>query len=251
LAIVDEEFDSLCLRQLTPVVRYVLASDKPKPLAIPPPLKVLGIISNPTGQAPLNYQAERENMETAFASLQRRGRVQLKWLSSVNVDTLYREILQGYHVLHYIGHGTYDAAKGEGELLFEGPDPGKAAVPVQASHLVRNLRDNRVRFVFLNACETGHETGGLAEFLVRRGVAATLGMRRSGLDSVAIRFADMFYGCLAAGWPIDAALVAGRIHITNGPGSGITTDHWLQPVLFMRAPDGRLFVHPDLANGVA
>jgi hypothetical protein len=56
-------------------------------------------------------------------------------------------------------------------------------------------------------------------------------------DQVAITFAEEFYAATADGYPVDAALSAGRKAIF-APGNDI---EWGSPVLYLRAPDGRLF----------
>jgi hypothetical protein len=56
-------------------------------------------------------------------------------------------------------------------------------------------------------------------------------------DDVASTFAHEFYGALADGLPIDAAVTEARKAIFAG-GREI---EWATPVLYLRAPDGRIF----------
>src|SRR5688500_12475292 len=56
-------------------------------------------------------------------------------------------------------------------------------------------------------------------------------------DDVASTFAHEFYGALADGYPIDAAVTEARKAIFA---AGRETE-WAIPVLYLRAPDGRIF----------
>jgi non-specific serine/threonine protein kinase len=56
-------------------------------------------------------------------------------------------------------------------------------------------------------------------------------------DGAAIAFAQWFYAAIASGYPVDAALTEARKAI-YAQGHGV---EWGTPVLYMRAPDGRIF----------
>ena len=191
----------------------------------------------PTCRA-LNHAVEKQKIEDAIAPLKQGGLVELDWLPLANTTALLQAMLKQYHIVHYIGHGAFDPVRGLGTLAFDKKDPDLE--DLSAHQFYRNL-GSKVGFVFLNACDSGHEVGGIAEELVRRGIPAVLGMRRSVLDSAAIQFASMFYRALADGWPVDAALVEGRIAMINSMDDDDTNDQWSQPILYMRPPDGRIF----------
>ena len=230
--------DYLSLRPRTPLVRYVYAQNPPTPLAVSPPLRVLGILSSPFDQPPLNIQAERTQLEKALAPLIKSGQIELKWLASATVQHLQEALRQGIHMIHFIGHGTYDDHLGQGLLFFE--NQKRLIAPLPADWLASLLRDSTVRFVFINACESGHAVGGLTEVLVQRGVPAALGMQSNVADNVAIAFATGFYRALSDGWPVDAATVEGRRAIVNAKGNNLHQPDWVQPILYMRAPDGKI-----------
>jgi len=61
-------------------------------------------------------------------------------------------------------------------------------------------------------------------------------------DQAAIIFAREFYAATSDGYPVDAALTAARKAIYAEEND----TEWGTPVLFLRAPNGRLFsVNPD------
>jgi hypothetical protein len=233
----DEDY--LALRPATPLVRYVPASEPPRQLSIRGPVHVLGIISSPLDQAPLAVDEEKARLEKALEPLIKSGRLRLT-LEKATTPALQEALRRGsVHVVHYIGHGDYDAENQEGELLFE--DESSATSLVKASWLATLLRDSGVRLAFLNACKTAHAADGVAEVLVRREVPAALGMQVSVRDDVAIAFSANFYAALADGWPVDAAVVEGRKAIVNALNNDPNQPDWVHPVLYMRAPDGVLF----------
>jgi len=95
----------------------------------------------------------------------------------------------------------------------------------------------------LNACEgaTGSEQdlfSSTAATLIRRGLPAVLAMQYEITDSAAIELARTFYEVLAEGSPVDEALAETRKAISF---TAANTFEWGTPVLYMRAPSGRLF----------
>lgn len=136
---------------------------------------------------------------------------------------------EGFHVVHFIGHG--EATAEGGVLLFEGdgePDP----VPAEA--LAEMLDEPALNLVVLNACETaapGELFQSVAEATVRRGVPAVIGMQMPVLDSAAMDFAREFYRAWAAGEPIEVAMAYAR-RLVRHLGRGAAAD-WSIPVLYM------------------
>jgi len=227
----------LSLRSSTPIVRYVTAAQPPTPLQVQGALRLLGVISNPTDLAALDVAEEKHRLEAALRPLLDQGRVQLEWLPAANTQLLQDALRRQPHIVHFIGHGSHEL---EGGLLWFTNSQGKAE-KVSATWLATLLKDRNVRFVFLNACETGRTAGGLAEILVRRSVPAALGMQTDVYDHVAIAFSSAFYRALSDGWPIMAALVEGRKAIVNALNNDPAQPQWAQPILYMRSPDGKLF----------
>jgi len=232
----NDEYLSLRLR--TPLVRYVPTDDPPPALMVTSALRVLGIVSSPLDLISLNVAQEQQAFEQALQPLIDAGKVYLTWLPQADKQLLQEKIRQWKpHIIHFVGHGDYDESRREGDLFFT--NAVGQAVRASASELAIHLRDSEVRFVLLNACNSGRTSGGLAETLVRKGIPAALGIQTEVRDDVAIAFATSFYRALSDGWPVDAALVEGRKAIVNL--IGLERPDWVQPVLYMRAPDGQLF----------
>lgn len=235
--------DYISLSAATPIVRDAGVTQPVRPLAISPPLRILGMIASPPDLADLDTEQERQRIETALAPLRTRGLVDLTWLAGQTWRDLQREIRRtDFHVFYFVGHGGFDPGSEEG-LIALADDAGNTQ-HLPATELAMLLADEpSLRLVVLNSCEGAR--GGAqdvfsstAAILIRRGVPAVIAMQYSISDRAAIEFAGSFYEPLADGWPIDAAVGQARQAIRIAiPG----TMEWATPVLHLRAPDGVLF----------
>jgi formylglycine-generating enzyme required for sulfatase activity len=94
----------------------------------------------------------------------------------------------------------------------------------------------------LNACEgarvgTSDPFAGVAQHLVLQGIPAIIAMQFEITDNAAMILAQEFYGALADGYPVEAALAEARKAIFV---AGHEVE-WGTPVLYSRASDGLLF----------
>ena len=232
----------LCRKE--PLVRHVPAPHSPAALAIEPPMRVLGMISSPRGLPTLDVVGERERLEEAMRPHLDSGRVELEWLDEVTWNGVHSLLLEReWHVLHFVGHGTYDIDTDEGVLAFVGRD-GRADY-VTASSLADLLHEAEPtpRLVVLNSCQSGAGGttdlfSGTAAALAHSGIRAVAAMQFSISDDAAIEFARGFYTALAHGRGIDDAVRSGRIGIL---GMGRGTLEWVTPVLYLRGEDTKLF----------
>jgi WD40 repeat protein len=235
--------DYICLSSMTPIVRYLELAQPPRPLLVTPPLSILAMTSSPKDLPELDIEREKQRLEKAIADLLAKGLVELTWLPGQTWYHLQREMRRGpWHILHFIGHGGFDARTDEGLIALE-DEEGKAQM-LTATHLGRLLADHRsLRLVVLNACEgaRGSEQdifSSTATILVRRGIPAVLAMQYEITDRAAIELSRVFYEALADGLPVDTAVGEARKAISFGIAN---TLEWGTPVLYMRSPDGMLF----------
>ncbi len=228
----------------SPVVRFVELEDPPPPLKVEAPLRVVGMVSRPrdASLATLDVEEEQALLEERLAPLIESGQVTLKWLESATLRALQQELDHGEecHIFHFIGHGEYDEQANESCLVLEHPD-GRA-------HRVGGLQLGNVvagrgslRLAVLNACEAGQSSAhdplaGVATSLMEFDVPAVVAMQFAITDEGALVFADEFYGALASGYSVDAAVTQGRRALAAN-----SEVEWGTPVLFTRVKDGRLF----------
>jgi hypothetical protein len=239
----EETDDFLALSRRTPVVRALdIARPVPK-VPFDPPLRILVVVSQDPAGVPLELGEELMQLR---AALSRIGGAVLETLENPDARAL-REALDSrpFHVLHYMGHGSFDPVSGEGGLLLRGPD-GKREL-LSGRHLATKTKDvSSLRLVVLNACETALASGspehnpfaGVAAALLLGGVPAVIAMQSSIADQHAIAFSTAFYRQIARGTPVDEAVTEGRqaIHSLH-PDRG----DWSIPVLFLRTPTGDVF----------
>ncbi len=231
------------LSRETPIIRSLELPLPVKPLTVAPPLRFVGIVSNPKHYPELNVGREKENINKALQSLVERGLFTVEWLETATLAELGRRLSQRdpVHIFHFIGHGGWDVEKDDGLLVFQ--DEYGDGQRVFASHLATILGDHRsLRLVTLNACEGARLSptdpfAGVAATLVSLGLPAVLAMQFEITDRAAIQLAQVFYEKLADGRPIEFALAEARKAIFA---SGNDLE-WGTPVLYLRATDGLLF----------
>ncbi|MGB0383596.1 MAG: CHAT domain-containing protein [Ardenticatenaceae bacterium] len=240
----------LLLSDQTPIVRYLERSGTEQPLELVRPLRILMVIANPLDLSPLDAEKEWQKVQEALEGLQHRGLVEIHRLASGTLAELQKQLRKDeYHILHFIGHGVFDtdvssqkAAEGQGCGLAFVDQKGFADF-VSASELATLLHNHRsLRLVLLNACDGGRAAlnnpfAGTAQRLVQKGLPSVIAMQFAVSDKAAITLTEEFYQALADGYPVDGALTEARKAIFTR----VNQLEWATPVLFMRAPDGKLF----------
>lgn len=238
----------LALSAETPLVRYLDLPEPPRELQPEPRLRILAVIASPAGFPPLDTNREWRNLQEALGELQARGIVALDRLEPPSLDALQQQLRrQEYHILHFLGHGTFDAGSNDSVLLLQAADGTSEAVSGQSFSLL--LNDHRtLRLALLNACQGAEASetdpySGVAQRLVRGGVPAVIAMRTAISDQAGIGLARSFYAALADGDSVDAALGEARKALFTG---GNETE-WATPVLYMRASAGNLWRSDEAA----
>jgi tetratricopeptide (TPR) repeat protein len=85
---------------------------------------------------------------------------------------------------------------------------------------------------------------GTAQSLVRQGIPAVVAMQFEISDTAAITLARSLYEAVADGYPLDAATAEARKAVRHQP----NPVEWGTPVLYLRAPDGRIFDVPSVST---
>lgn len=233
----------LAVSTQTAVVRALDVKRPTDPATFTPPLTVLVIISNPTGTEPLALEEEETRIRESWGRLDDVDvhfvRPQVGAINDICAE-------HNFHVIHYMGHGGFDSATGQGVLYLEKPDGTPDALDSARLKGIFNEESSNLRLVFLNACKTAVSTGrdeldpfaGIAATLIELGVPAVVAMQFPITDAAAVTFADTFYRRIVEGHSVDAAVAGGRLQLYT---SGTTRAEWATPVLFMRSKHGLLF----------
>lgn len=205
-------------------------------------LRILVVSAQPMGLGKLSVEEEEAVIRRGFEPLVEAGLAEVEVLARATPASLHGYVSTGrFSVLHFIGHGEYDAKEDKGVLIFQ-DDQGNP-YPVDDRSIREILCGRGIRLVFLNACETGQ--GGRADFnsgvapaLVAGGVPIVIANQYKVLDTSATFFAQHFYWSLAQGMAVAAAAREARIAV-NYSLSGESID-WAVPVVYARDPNSRL-----------
>jgi len=232
----------LALSVQTPLIRYMDLPEVVQPIAVTPPIRVLVMISSPTDYPSLDVEAEWQRLNEALGDLIKAGTLLLERMEEATLAALQRRLRRSqYHIFHFIGHGEFDQTLQEGVLLLEREK--QRGHRVGSQYLGMLLHDHEsLRIAVLNACEGARSSkhdpfAGSAQTLVQQGIPAVIAMQFEIADDVAQTFAHELYGALADSYPIDAAVTEARKAIF-AMGREV---EWATPVLYLRAPDGRIF----------
>ena len=239
----------------TPFSRYLAGRWQPGSPVLQRPVRVLVAIANPENLSEyklesINVDHEWELLQTATAD---QPDVELTLLPQpCTLSSLETNLKNGYHVLHFIGHGTFHQKKGEAEraVLFlanEENQVARAGEEELVGMLARQLadtdqrQDDKLRLVFLASCQTATRSPadafrGLAPKLVAAGVPAVLAMQDLVPIDTARQFAATFYKQLLEHGQVDLASNEARSSVLTAklPGAAV-------PVLFSRLKGSQLF----------
>lgn len=231
----------------TPLTRYIKLFEPIKSLKIEPPVKVLVLIPEGSG---LDVEKEKGILTEALKKLETveirilEGKVTRSDISSALAE-------EQYHVLHFIGHGTFKNE--QGYLLLNSEAGGYDHISADA--FADFFRDYpSMKLIVLNSCQGAEVSStrplaGMAPQLVSRSIPAVIAMQYPISDTAALVFAKEFYLKLCKGWSrgqVDTAIshARNRIHMDVGEPLAFAT-----PVLFMRSDTGIIFDLPSAHSG--
>jgi hypothetical protein len=176
------------------------------------PLRVLFMATSPEGVEPeLSYEAEEAGILAATAQtgtelvVEESGTLEGLRFTAESYGAGY------FDVLHVSGHATVH--EGQPKFLVENELGGPTLAT--ADDLVRAMAGQWPRLVFVSGCLTGNAPDGgtipsMSESLVKAGAPVVLGWALPVGDVSATAFATHLYQALAAGQPLDRAVVAAR-----------------------------------------
>ncbi|NLX37361.1 MAG: CHAT domain-containing protein [Chloroflexi bacterium] len=221
------------------VVRYArIPSPQPEPVATGQ-LHVLLVAASPRDQAPLDWEREIELLQIALQELVDEGRIVLSVCEHATAQRLQDRLMETMpEVVHYVGHGEYDATRQTGALLVETANGESARLEAHA--VARLLCRYRTQLVFLNACDTARgQAMGLAAALMRGDMPAVVAMQWPVKDDAAMQFGRAFYRGISHDLTVDECMSEGRLAVSTAGGEPAD---WGAPVLFMRSLSGNLWV---------
>ncbi len=201
-------------------------------------LAIVVAAAQPAGLTPLSWEEEAEAVRAGLAPLSAAGLARIRVERAVTVEALHRLVADGpCDVLHFVGHGAWDAERRVGALLLESASGG--AAPVEAPVLRSLLAGRGLSLVVLNACQSARGSRsdlarGVAPALVAAGVPAVVANQFSVLDAAALVFARELYRSLALGRALGDAAREARLAVRCDAACGPLD--WAVPVVYARDP---------------
>jgi len=242
----DPAGDFLALSRSTPILRRASSLTSRRPQSPQPPIHILVILSSPSGVPTLDVEAEWSALQAATAPLRDAGLIIVERLQNPTLSALQSALrTRTVHILHFVGHGDFDAARGRGLLVFESEDrPGQPRI-VTSEQIGREIgEEGTLQLAYINACRTAQTADaqraqGIAADLIDRGLPAVIALQFPATDRGAMVFASELYRALADGLPIGEAASEARRATAR---TSNTTD-WVAPVLYLR--DGQTVQFPS------
>ncbi len=240
----------LAAAEATPFSRYLAGKWQPGSPVFKRPLKVLVAIADPAGLDAYGLQPIEVETEAALLREAAEGLdLELTFLEQpCTLAALEEALKDGYHVLHFIGHGAFDRELKAAVVFLADADGGLAETSGEAvaAMLARQLADadaraeDKLRLAFLASCQTATRSPadafrGFAPQLVAAGVPAVVAMQDLVPVETARLFAGNFYRRLLEHGQVDLASNQARSAILTGelPAAAV-------PVLFQRLRSGTL-----------
>ena len=242
-------------KPLISIRRRLARTDKAKkPIVVEPKkrLRVLFVISRPSGAGFIDPRADAKAVLAAALNEETLGRFEVEFLRPPTLDNLIKRLecraqyrkSPAVDVLHFDGHGVFtpldasqqagsshsaETKKADGDphfmgyLLFEDME-GKNHL-VDASTLGDMLTQQNVVLVVLSACQSAMMGGdeamsSVAARLIHAGMPAVLAMTYSVLVETTRRLFERFYESLAYGAEIGTALDDARRYLYSHPERG-------------------------------
>ena len=228
-----------------PIVRYSRESVRNPFEEQDEPFNILVTFASPDDQDTLQCAADEARViEEKLTELRRDNAVgAIRLLNNVTPGKLREALREGFHVLHFIGHGT--VINGRANLIFE-DERGKSK-PVDGESLFYLLRNTPLRLVVLNACQSAAPSQidplfGAAQGALESGVPAIVAMLGRISDRASVAFSRAFYQKLAEAGSIEESVNEGRLCIMAE--MGLDRPDWSFPALFNNAPGRLVFRAP-------
>jgi hypothetical protein len=225
-----------------PIVRYLPQQSSPPAIEAALPLRVL--LTSAVTPPPADVGRELAEVRAALAELEQSGQVKLRVEEHLTRTKLQRLLREGFDVWHFAGHGALSQDQRSSALVFE--DATGDADKVSGFEIGILLNRSGLQLILLDACDSGQLTTepyrGIAPALIRAQIGAVVAMQFKVPTEATRPFAVEFYRAVTEGFPIDACVTEGRKAVMAV--TGLRNPDWGIPVVYTRAPDGRLFSPP-------
>lgn len=226
------------------VTRCIDSGQPYRPLLIEGPLRVLVVQSNPSTLRRIDPTSETQTIDNLLGKM-KQAEVEVITKENISLLELHNFLSDAkdpIHILHFIGHGGFDASTGEGTLAFVDRSGGDERVTGSKFVDVLKVSDS-LRLVVLSTCKgaafrrekAAFPFIGVAPAALKAGVPAVVAMQSFISDQAAVEFTGGLYSSLAKMEPVEMAVARGR-RVVGIQGS--VAAEWAAPTLFLRVEKG-------------
>jgi hypothetical protein len=249
---IGDQWNPMAITASTPFSRYILAEDwgHPQPIS-QRPLRILVIIATPEDLNQYGLStispAECQAVHAIFDGLPDVVPTYLETGTSTPpmLENIRRELASGYHMVHFVCHGT---VRQPGTILYLEKETGGVEL-VSAEKLIGSFRaaGTPPYFCFLAACESATHSRFDAfmplgpRLVAEGGLTAVVAMSDKVSLTTASKFTAQFYTRLLNHGYVDLAANEARAFVRDNW-------DWSVPVLFSRLPDNRLLADSEIAH---
>lgn len=183
---------------------------------IAPPMKLFGLFASSLDlqdHERLNTEREKEILLEAINDPAGQGRISADFEDEAKPEILARSLREGYHILHFAGHGI--SPRDGGGLLLEDAEGKKRPTTIaDVLEAVEGGLDG-LRLAVFSGCQTARtlHTGAFSDLsraLLRRHVPAVIAMQFSITDEGGLKLAEVLYNEIAKGIELERAVHAAR-----------------------------------------
>jgi tetratricopeptide (TPR) repeat protein len=211
------------------------------------PIRLLVAISNPDdieeehSLPPVDTTLERDTLESALEKVDP-GNLQVDFLDElVTPEQLEERLHDGYHILHYTGHGKFSDKLGQAVLYAQDSNGHTQLLFDHELAQLLGRQGVQPRLVFLAACQSATRSTadaflGMAPLLVSAGVPAVVAMQDFVTVQSTLTFSATFYKRLLEHGQVDLAVNEARSMLLTAKRRDVAV-----PVLFMRLESGQLW----------
>ncbi|SMF65802.1 Tetratricopeptide repeat-containing protein [Azospirillum oryzae] len=225
-------------------IRRVGVAQAPRPPSDDHALTILFLSASPEGESELWVEAEEA------AILNSAGRLPLDLVveDGGTLDDLCERLSLEWpvEVLHLSCHGLA-GRDGRPPMLALENELGHCAEVAPTALLDALGYDRRPRLLFLSACETAAQAGGVDPFILpmmAAGQPAAIGWAGSVYDSNASAFASALYNRIARGETLESAVAVARRALLAPPDGQERLPHWHLARLFLCGDGGGALCQP-------
>ncbi|HST47533.1 CHAT domain-containing protein [Jatrophihabitans sp.] len=196
--------------------RYIPTEEGQQPFPPLEHLNVLVVISMPADPrlGPVDYQDVLDEITRTSDGLGFTLTV-LRQPTIASLNEAMNVAGRPQHLVHFMGHGRFDAASSEAAVALTDPDDGLRWVDDRTFSELLTRNGAAPRAVVLHSCEGGvadysASFAGMAPQLVRNGTQSVIAMQYPVTNETAILFSTCLYDQLARGADLDTAAQEAR-----------------------------------------